>query len=90
MFTGYIRGAKLDPVAMAIIITEECINCGACEPECPNNAIYEGGVEWRLSDGTSAKDFDADMGDERLRLGNPEHFDRSLADARICHVTLPR
>ena len=26
---------------MAIIITEECINCGACEPECPNNAIYE-------------------------------------------------
>ncbi len=38
---------------MAIIITEECINCGACEPECPNNAIYEGGVEWRMSDGTS-------------------------------------
>ena len=38
---------------MAIIITDECINCGACEPECPNNAIYEGGVEWRLSDGTS-------------------------------------
>lgn len=37
---------------MAIIITDECINCGACEPECPNNAIYEGGVEWRLSDGT--------------------------------------
>ena len=21
---------------MAIIITDECINCGACEPECPN------------------------------------------------------
>ena len=38
---------------MAIIITDECINCGACEPECPNNAIYEGGVEWRFSDGTS-------------------------------------
>ena len=29
---------------MAIIITDECINCGACEPECPNTAIYEGGV----------------------------------------------
>lgn len=40
---------------MAIIITEECINCGACEPECPNNAIYEGGDEWRFSDGTSLK-----------------------------------
>ena len=31
---------------MAIMITDECINCGACEPECPNTAIYEGGVEW--------------------------------------------
>ena len=40
---------------MAIIITDECINCGACEPECPNNAIYEGGVEWAMSDGTSLK-----------------------------------
>ena len=38
---------------MAIMITDECINCGACEPECPNNAIYEGGTEWRFSDGTS-------------------------------------
>jgi ferredoxin len=38
---------------MAIKITEECINCGACEPECPNNAIYEGGAEWRFSDGTN-------------------------------------
>ncbi len=38
---------------MAIIITDECINCGACEPECPNNAIYEGGVEWAMEDGTT-------------------------------------
>ncbi len=38
---------------MAIKITDECINCGACEPECPNNAIYEGGVEWAVADGTS-------------------------------------
>jgi len=40
---------------MAIKITDECINCGACEPECPNNAIYEGGVEWAIADGTTAK-----------------------------------
>lgn len=40
---------------MAIIITDECINCGACEPECPNNAIYEGGVEWAISDGNTVK-----------------------------------
>lgn len=31
---------------MATKITDECINCGACEPECPNTAIYEGGIEW--------------------------------------------
>lgn len=40
---------------MAIMITDECINCGACEPECPNNAIYEGGVEWAIADGTTLK-----------------------------------
>ena len=31
---------------MATMITSDCINCGACEPECPNTAIYQGGVEW--------------------------------------------
>ena len=27
---------------MATMITGDCINCGACEPECPNNAISQG------------------------------------------------
>ncbi|MBK6852837.1 MAG: YfhL family 4Fe-4S dicluster ferredoxin [Burkholderiales bacterium] len=27
---------------MALIITDECINCDVCEPECPNQAIYLG------------------------------------------------
>ena len=27
---------------MATIITTECINCGACETECPNNAVSQG------------------------------------------------
>ena len=40
---------------MAIRITDECINCGACEPECPNNAIYEGAVDWKASEGTALK-----------------------------------
>lgn len=40
---------------MAIKITEECINCGACEPECPNKAIYEGGMMWNWSEGTNLK-----------------------------------
>lgn len=34
---------------MATVITSECINCGACEPECPNTAIYQGGVEWEFN-----------------------------------------
>ena len=27
---------------MAHFINEECISCGACESECPTNAISEG------------------------------------------------
>ncbi len=27
---------------MALIITDECINCDVCEPECPNSAITQG------------------------------------------------
>ena len=55
---------------MAIIITDDCINCGACEPECPNTAIYEGGIEWKVSDGTSVS-------------GNFELRDKSVIDAEI-------
>ena len=27
---------------MALIITDDCINCDVCEPECPNGAIFQG------------------------------------------------
>jgi len=27
---------------MAMFINEDCISCGACEPECPNEAITQG------------------------------------------------
>ena len=47
---------------MAIIITDECINCGACEPECPNTAIYEGGIEWTWSGGTELKEVELEDG----------------------------
>jgi ferredoxin len=40
---------------MATKITEECINCGACEAECPNTAIYSGGTAYELN----GKSFDA-------------------------------
>jgi len=62
---------------MAIIITDECINCGACEPECPNTAIYEGAEDWRYQDGTSLK------GDVVLPNGkqvNSEVFQEPVSD----------
>ena len=27
---------------MSLIITDDCINCDVCEPECPNSAISQG------------------------------------------------
>jgi ferredoxin len=27
---------------MALYITDQCINCDVCEPECPNEAIFQG------------------------------------------------
>jgi ferredoxin len=56
---------------MAIIITDECINCGACEPECPNTAIYEGGVNWELA----GKVYEAD---EASPAGNVGFYSSDL------------
>ena len=36
---------------MAYMITDECISCGACEAECPNNAISEGDVIFIIDPG---------------------------------------
>ena len=47
---------------MAIKITDECINCGACEPECPNTAIYEGGREWNWAGGTKLTEVQGEDG----------------------------
>ncbi|HET7077413.1 MAG TPA: ferredoxin family protein [Chloroflexia bacterium] len=32
--------ADFDPVPQLYIDPDECIDCGACEPECPVNAIF--------------------------------------------------
>ena len=33
---------------MAYLINDDCIDCNACEIECPNNAIYAGGDPYEL------------------------------------------
>lgn len=33
---------------MSLLITDSCINCDVCEPECPNNAIYEGAEYYEI------------------------------------------
>lgn len=47
---------------MAIMITEDCISCGACTPECPNTAIYEEGAPWKWADGTSLTQVELEDG----------------------------
>lgn len=56
---------------MAFIITEECINCAACEPECPNEAITAGDEIY---------DIDPDKCTECVG-----HFDESQC-AAVCPV----
>ncbi len=56
---------------MAYIITEECINCAACEPECPNAAITAGDEIY---------DIDPDKCTECVG-----HFDESQC-AAVCPV----
>jgi len=47
---------------MAIMITSECINCNACEPECPNNAIFEPNVPWNFAIGTALTEIELEDG----------------------------
>jgi ferredoxin len=58
-----------------LVINDDCINCDACVPECPNNAIYEPDEEWSYADGTNlsgnvklwdGREVDADSKNETL------------------------
>ncbi|HAY46434.1 MAG TPA: ferredoxin [Gammaproteobacteria bacterium] len=33
---------------MSLIITDDCINCDVCEPECPNDAIFQGELIYEI------------------------------------------
>lgn len=36
---------------MALMVTEECINCDVCEPECPNGALSQGDEVYVIDSG---------------------------------------
>ena len=36
---------------MSLFITDECINCDVCEPECPNTAIEQGEEIYEIDSG---------------------------------------
>ena len=47
-----VKGMTIGPKDMLYINTDECIDCGACLPECPVEAIYEDEQEAIEKDGT--------------------------------------
>ena len=55
---------------MANKITEECINCGACEPECPNTAITQGADFYEI-DGAKCDECAANGGDHKCVAACP-------------------
>jgi ferredoxin len=71
---------------MATMITSECINCGACEPECPNTAIYQGGVQWQAPDGAM---HDALSNDIFYIVPGEVHRVRRFHDHEACAAVCP-
>ena len=47
-----VEGMEIGPTDMLYINPDECIDCGACLPECPVEAIYEDEAEAIEKDGT--------------------------------------
>ncbi len=55
---------------MANRITEECINCGACEPECPNTAITQGADFYEI-DASKCDECKANGGEHKCKASCP-------------------
>ncbi len=68
---------------MAIKIIDSCINCGACEPECPNNAIYGPAEEWNFAEGTKLKEVETEDG----QIIDANDFQEPLSDDYFYIVT---
>ena len=59
-------------IFMATMITEDCINCGACEPECPNQAIMEGNEKYVINP-------NEELSPETSRFRNPD-WENEISD----------
>ncbi|MFQ5329251.1 MAG: 4Fe-4S dicluster domain-containing protein [Thermodesulfobacteriota bacterium] len=81
---------------MAIKITEECIACGACLPECPNEAIYESLEDLteaghKVAEGEGGQGAEAEEGDGTYVIAVDRctecagHFDEPQC-ASVCPV----
>ena len=80
---------------MAYKISDECISCGACEPECPNQAISEGSTTYVINPdrcteciGSSASSRCAEVCPVDACAGDParkESKDQLLAKWRTLH-----
>lgn len=63
---------------MALLITDECINCNACEPECPNNAIFEPNRDWNYAIGTALTQIELEDGSVLDATNNHEPLSKTV------------
>ena len=69
---------------------DECIDCGACEPECPTTAIFEESelpAKWDLYKGINAVVSGAKKAEEISTDGWPEHLKQGIEGARWPNIT---
>jgi ferredoxin len=73
-------------INMLAIHPDECIDCGACEPECPTTAIFEESelpAKWEVYKGINALVTGAREASELDTSGWPEHLRREAKTAAI-------
>lgn len=69
-----------------VINPDECIHCGACEPECPTNAIYDEDdlpEKWKPFIEINALLSGAKSADEVDRTGFPESLVSALEEGTV-------
>ena len=66
---------------VSLLITEDCINCRACDTICPTNAIYPGGKDYKLNN----KKHKAPVKDYYFIVtGEVQFLRRGLCGPRMC------